>query len=48
MLFKKRIVCKVLRISSERVDLSLRRVTPKEKKQVIEEYKKKKKVMKVF
>ena len=33
---KKRIVCKVLRISSERVDLSLRRVTPKEKKQVIE------------
>ncbi|MEK6824008.1 MAG: hypothetical protein AABY06_03140 [Nanoarchaeota archaeon] len=39
---KKRIVCKVLRISSERVDLSLRRVTPKEKKQVIEEYKQKK------
>ena len=34
---KKRIVCKVLRISPERVDLSLRRVTPKEKKQIIEE-----------
>ena len=35
---KKRIVCKILRISPERVDLSLRRVTPKEKKQIIEEY----------
>lgn len=33
---KKKIVCKVLRISSERVDLSLRRVSQSEKKQVIE------------
>ena len=35
---KKKIVCKVLRISPERVDLSLRRVTQNEKKQIIEEY----------
>jgi len=35
---KKKIVCKVLRISFERVDLSLRRVAQNEKKQVIEEY----------
>lgn len=35
---KKRIVCKILRISPERVDLSLRRVTPKERKQIIEEH----------
>ncbi|MDP2672508.1 MAG: hypothetical protein Q8O84_01720 [Nanoarchaeota archaeon] len=35
---KKKIVCKVLRISSERVDLSLRRVAQNEKKQIIEEY----------
>ncbi len=35
---KKKIVCKVLRISSETIDLSLRRVTQKEKKEVIEEY----------
>ena len=35
---KKKIVCKILRISSERVDLSLRRVTQNEKKQIIEEY----------
>jgi len=36
---KKRIVCKVLRISGDRIDLSLRRVTQKEQKEVIEEYK---------
>lgn len=36
---KKRIVCKVLRISGDGVDLSLRRVTLKEQKQVIEAYK---------
>ena len=38
---KKKIVCKVLRISpeKERIDLSLRRVTPKEHKEVMEEYK---------
>lgn len=35
---KKKIVCKVLRISPETIDLSLRRVTQKEKKEVIEEY----------
>ncbi|HLD38044.1 MAG TPA: hypothetical protein VJA20_01240 [Candidatus Nanoarchaeia archaeon] len=35
---KKKIVCKILRISSERVDLSLRRVTQNEKKQIVEEY----------
>src|SRR3989344_1718374 len=35
---KKKIVCKVLRISPERADLSLRRVSQTEKKQVIEEY----------
>ena len=34
---KKRIVCKVLRISKDRVDLSLRRVTLKEKKEVLEQ-----------
>lgn len=34
---KKKIVCKVLRISPERVDLSLRRVSQSEKKQVMEE-----------
>jgi len=36
---KKRIVCKVLRISGDRIDLSLRRVTQKEKKEILEEYK---------
>ncbi|MEK6840394.1 MAG: hypothetical protein AABX79_00370 [Nanoarchaeota archaeon] len=36
---KKRIVCKILRITGDRIDLSLRRVSLKEKKQVIEEYK---------
>lgn len=35
---KKKIVCKVLRISENRVDLSLRRVTLKEKKEVLEEF----------
>lgn len=36
---KKKIVCKILRISMNRIDLSLRRVTQKEHKQVMEEYK---------
>jgi len=38
---KKKIVCKILRISpeKERIDLSLRRVTQKEHKEVMEEYK---------
>lgn len=31
---KKRIICKVLRISGDRIDLSLRRVTPKEQKEI--------------
>ena len=35
---KKRIVCKVLRISGDRIDLSLRRVTQKEQKEVKERY----------
>lgn len=34
---KKRIVCKVLRVSKDRVDLSLRRVTLKEKKEILEQ-----------
>jgi translation initiation factor 2 alpha subunit (eIF-2alpha) len=36
---KKKIVCKVLRISGDRIDMSLRRVTQKEQKEVIEQYK---------
>lgn len=36
---KKKIVCKVLRISGDRIDLSLRRVTQKEQKEVKEFYK---------
>ena len=40
---KKKIVCKVLRISQNKnVDLSLRRVTQKEKKEVLEQYKQEK------
>ena len=39
---KKRIVCKVLRISGDRIDLSLRRVTQKEKKEVLEQDKQEK------
>lgn len=39
---KKKIICKVLRISGDRIHLSLRRVTPKEQKQVREEYKQEK------
>src|SRR3990172_8559075 len=35
---KKKIVCKVLRISGDRIDLSLRRVTQKEQKEVKEIY----------
>src|SRR3989344_2343925 len=33
---QKRIVCKVLRVSGDRVDLSLRRVTQKERKEIVE------------
>jgi len=36
---KKKIVCKVLRISRDRMDLSLRRVTLKEQKEIKERYK---------
>ncbi len=36
---KKRIICKVLRVSGNHVDLSLRRVTPKEQKEIRERYK---------
>ena len=36
---KKKIVCKVLRISGNNIDLSLRRVTPKERKEVMDKYK---------
>jgi len=36
---KKKIVCKVLRISGDRIDLSLRRVTQKEKKEILEKEK---------
>jgi len=39
---KKRIVCKVLRISNDRIDLSLRRVTQKERKEVMEQFKQEK------
>ncbi len=35
---KKRIVCKVLRVGGETIPLSLRRVTQKEKKEVLEKY----------
>jgi translation initiation factor 2 subunit 1 len=40
---KKRIVCKVLRISGDKIDLSLRRVNQKERKEVLDEYKQEKK-----
>lgn len=36
---KKKIVCKVLRISGDRIDLSLRRVTLKEQKEIKEKFK---------
>lgn len=36
---KKKIVCKVLRISGDRIELSLRRVTQKEQKEIREQYK---------
>jgi translation initiation factor 2 alpha subunit (eIF-2alpha) len=36
---KKVIICKVLRVSGGHVDLSLRRVTPKEQKEIREKYK---------
>ena len=45
---KKKIVCKVLRISQERIDLSLRRVTPKEKKEMLEKEGQEKSYQSVF
>ncbi len=43
VVLKKKIVCKVLRISQRgNIELSLRRVTPKEKKEVTEQYKQEK------
>lgn len=46
---KKKIVCKILRISpSGNIDLSLRRVTPKEKKEVLEKMKQEKSYVSVI
>ena len=39
---KKKIVCKVLRTSKDRIELSLRRVTLKERKEVLDSYKQEK------
>ncbi len=38
----KKIACKILRIQGDRIDLSLRRVSEKERKEVMEQYKKEK------
>ncbi|RLG11716.1 hypothetical protein DRN73_04615 [Candidatus Pacearchaeota archaeon] len=45
---KKKIVCKVLRISGNRIDLSLRRVTKKEKEEILEHYKQEKSYMNIL
>ena len=45
---KKKIVCKVLRIHGDRVELSLRRVTKKEKKELLEKYKQEKTYINIF
>jgi translation initiation factor 2 alpha subunit (eIF-2alpha) len=45
---KKKIVCKVLRVSENRIDLSLRRVTMKEQKEVLERYKEEKSYLSVI
>lgn len=45
---KKRIICKVLRVSKDHVDLSLRRVTPKEQKEIKEIYKLEKSYQSLF
>jgi len=39
---KKIIICKIIRLSGDRIDLSLRRVTPKEQKEIKERYKQEK------
>ncbi len=41
---KKRIICKVLKISRDYVALSLRRVTQKERKELLNQYKQEKKL----
>lgn len=45
---KKKIVCKILRISGNQIDLSLRRVTQKEKKQVLDQHKQEKSYISVL
>jgi len=45
---KKKIACKVLRISGDRIDLSLRRVTQKEQKELKERYKQEKSYEKIL
>ena len=45
---KKQIVCKVLRISGDRIDLSFRRVTQKEQKEIKEKTKQEKSYEKNF
>jgi len=45
---KKRIVCKILRIENKNIRLSLRRVTQKEKKEVMEKYKKERKMISIL
>ena len=45
---KKKIVCKILRISEDRIDLSLRRVTQKEKKEIMEQTKQEKSYQRIL
>lgn len=45
---KKRIICKILRISGDRIELSLRRVTQKEQKEIKEKYKQEKSYEKII
>lgn len=40
VVLEKRVVCKVLRVKDDRIELSLRRVTAKEREEVMERYKK--------
>lgn len=44
----KKIVCKVLRVSGDRIDLSLRRVTQKERKELLERYQQEKSFISLF
>ena len=44
----KKIVCKILTINKENINLSLRRVTAKEREEVIEKYKKEKKLVNII